>query len=305
MSYCNFVEHSIERVPQEKLWQHIEKCGRVCYKSEDKMTDESAQKFIDNLRKREHNSVLEHGTIYLIVPRPVDNSEFGMELYLNLIEHYKHNHWSRIHIEPDKVYITTNFRVLVENGWEDDLVFRVEEPTEYHRKRVTFKFVHDVGIARDSNRHRAHSISEESTRFINYNRKGVTFTASPFTPEECADWDDTRTPMVFENMWFGTHDDEITDLDVWLFSCYTSTYCYNKLINLGWSPQMARRALNFGVKTETYYTAFVDDWVEYIRKREHAHPDLKALVRQMIELLKHEIPEDVYLKYSQLYKECI
>ena len=31
----------------------IEKCGRVCYKSEDKITEDSAEKFVANIIKRD------------------------------------------------------------------------------------------------------------------------------------------------------------------------------------------------------------------------------------------------------------
>lgn len=279
MSYMNFVDMSIERIPQEDMMRHIEKCGRVCYKSEAKITPDSAKDFVEMLKNNEHGSVLEHGTVYLRIPYDIN--------FCDIINKYDSNHWSRVVVDTrtDAVYITTNYRVIADNKWEDDLQY-ICEPTRFHKKRVTFKFVHDIGIARDSNRHRAHSISEESTRFINYNKRGATFTASPFTAETCEAFDHQRIPLVFENMWMGEHEDEIIDLDVWMFSCATSTYCYNKLINLGWKPQMARRALNIGTKTETYYTAFVDDWYEYIRKREKAaHPDLIKLVDRMKVLL--------------------
>jgi thymidylate synthase (FAD) len=42
------------------ILQHIERCGRVCYKSEDKITPESAEPFVRGLIKRGHESVLEH-----------------------------------------------------------------------------------------------------------------------------------------------------------------------------------------------------------------------------------------------------
>ena len=41
----------------------IEEAGRVCYKSEDKITEESAEKFVKMVIDREHHSVLEHGTM--------------------------------------------------------------------------------------------------------------------------------------------------------------------------------------------------------------------------------------------------
>lgn len=43
-----------------KILEHIEKAGRVCYKSEDKISEKSAEKFIDNILKRGHESVIEH-----------------------------------------------------------------------------------------------------------------------------------------------------------------------------------------------------------------------------------------------------
>lgn len=44
----------------EAILKHIEQCGRVCYKSEDKITEDSAEKFIANIIKRGHEAVLEH-----------------------------------------------------------------------------------------------------------------------------------------------------------------------------------------------------------------------------------------------------
>ena len=46
----------------------IEKCSRVCYKSEDKITEDSYIKFVDNLIKNDHGRPLEFGTVYLTVP---------------------------------------------------------------------------------------------------------------------------------------------------------------------------------------------------------------------------------------------
>ena len=43
-----------------KILQKLERCGRVCYKSEDKITEGSAEKFIGMIHKSGHESVLEH-----------------------------------------------------------------------------------------------------------------------------------------------------------------------------------------------------------------------------------------------------
>ena len=45
------------------ILKHIELCGRVCYKSEDKITDTSAAAFVAGIIKRGHEAVLEHFNI--------------------------------------------------------------------------------------------------------------------------------------------------------------------------------------------------------------------------------------------------
>ena len=47
------------------MLKHIELCGRVCYKSEDKIKNDTAAIFVNGLIKSGHTSVLEHGTVYL------------------------------------------------------------------------------------------------------------------------------------------------------------------------------------------------------------------------------------------------
>lgn len=66
-----------------------------------------------------------------------------------------------------KAYITTNARVIFENGWEDDLKYMCE-PTEFHEKRVTVKFITSIIIVREILRHRHFSFLNESTRYCNY-----------------------------------------------------------------------------------------------------------------------------------------
>ena len=63
------VENKAEYLPQGEgfgeLYEHVEKCGRICYKSEDKITKDSAEKFVNSLKDNGHLSVLEHGTVYI------------------------------------------------------------------------------------------------------------------------------------------------------------------------------------------------------------------------------------------------
>lgn len=50
-------------ISEDDVLRHIEKCGRVCYKSEDKITEGSAKTFIKNILSRKHEAVMEHFNI--------------------------------------------------------------------------------------------------------------------------------------------------------------------------------------------------------------------------------------------------
>lgn len=53
----------IDAPNREQLYKKLELIGRTCYKSEDKITEESAEKFIRGLLKRGHESMIEHASI--------------------------------------------------------------------------------------------------------------------------------------------------------------------------------------------------------------------------------------------------
>ena len=51
------------RIDRDEILKHLEKCGRTCYKSEDKIEDGSADRFISGIVKRGHEAVIEHYNI--------------------------------------------------------------------------------------------------------------------------------------------------------------------------------------------------------------------------------------------------
>ena len=67
-----FIDSSYEIIEQKPkligVYEQIERAARVSYKSEDKITEGSAQRMVDTLIKNKHYACLEHGTIYLEVP---------------------------------------------------------------------------------------------------------------------------------------------------------------------------------------------------------------------------------------------
>lgn len=156
------IRPSVEIMEQEPgntgLFRHIERCGRTCYKSEDKITEDSAEKFVGMIINRGHTAMVEHGTVYLKFNNTMPNLH-------KLVSKYEQNEYSVLKYREFKEdvsnrgitytewYITTNYRVLLQNDWLDDLQYQCE-PTEYHEKRITAKFTCDMGIAREFCRHK-------------------------------------------------------------------------------------------------------------------------------------------------------
>ena len=62
----NIIKPSVEIIDMddyENIIHKIEKIGRVCYKSEENIRDDSAERFITNILKRGHESVIEHESV--------------------------------------------------------------------------------------------------------------------------------------------------------------------------------------------------------------------------------------------------
>lgn len=140
----------------EGMYKQIELAGRTCYKSENKIIKNSAKIFVDRMIKSGHGAMLEHGTVYL----KNENSCYGeLRKYSdNKYSTYKSVYIGKSECQDDtdyyySEYVTTNYRVLVENNWLDDLKY-ICEPTKHHEKRYTVRFVCDRGISHEFVRHK-------------------------------------------------------------------------------------------------------------------------------------------------------
>lgn len=138
------------------IYKAIERAGRICYLSGDKITEDSAKPFVDRMIKSGHGAMLEHGTVYL-------KRDSTKEDNLKWAERYLLSPYSRISygegshrvdgILHNTVYVTSNYRELIEQGWLDDLKYLCE-PTEHHERRVTVHFVCDRGVSHEFVRHK-------------------------------------------------------------------------------------------------------------------------------------------------------
>lgn len=273
------------------LLQHIERCGRTCYKSEDKITEESAPKFVDMLVKRGHTAMVEHGTVYLKYSITLEGS-------MNMANKYHFNKYSTITIgseplcggEPQEykdkfnghtyVYITTNYRVLLQNDWLDDLKYQCE-PTEHHVKRITVKFTCDRGVSHEFVRHRVFSFAQESTRYCNYSKdkfgKECTFIIPCWLGLPEGSVSSPEIPIFRER-----HGNVV---GIFLNNLYWAEANYFDLLEQGWIAQQARAVLPNSLKTELIMTGTIEQWEGFFKLRcaKDAHPQARELAVPLYE----------------------
>ena len=296
----------LEQLPGlEGLYKQIELAGRTCYRSTDKITENSAKEFVDRMIKSGHGAMLEHGTVYLTIPCFKDDSTNDVAL------HYINNKYSiikdnygtikNIHDFDRKAYVTTNLRVLVENGWLNDLKY-ICEPTEYHERRHTVKFTCDRGVSHEFVRHRTMSFAQESTRYCNYSKdkfgNEITCILPPWLSENdlpkgfgytSDEWGSLICEFYYEATEKGKSEGfNIEPVRNFVFALQTSEQLYFSLLKEGWKAQEARSVLPNALKTELVMTGFESDWKHFFELRcpGSAHPQARELAIPLQEKFK-------------------
>ena len=275
------------------IYKQIEWAGRHCYKSLDKITEDSAKYFVDRMIKSGHGAMLEHGTVYLKFYHDAED----------LADIYRYNPYSKVRHHGDSFYVTTNMRVIIEEHREHDLRF-ICEPTEYHEKRITVKFVTDQGILREFTRHRVFSFAVESTRYCNYSKdkfdNEITYILPPWMDEtslpsnisfHCSDdWGTVMCEHYYDFTEEGKKDWDTSDADIrdFLFALDSCEQMYLSLIKQGWTAQQARNILPLATKCDIIMTGFVSDWKHFFDLRALGttgapHPQAKEIAEPLMQ----------------------
>lgn len=248
----------------QDVYKDIERAARVSYKSEDKITEDSAEKMVQRLINMKHYSPLEFGTIYL------KTSDYY------IINKYIFNPYSKVEMSAGVGYITTNYRVIIEKNRIDDLQYMCE-PTEHHQKRTTVKFITNRAVSHELVRHRSMSFMQESQRYVAYDKdkfgKELTFIKPAWKQPE---WDEQANETVLMHLLFVSIEDT-----------------YMKLRALGLTPQQARTVLPNATKTELYMCGFDKDWEHFfdLRDKTNVDPQMYNLAHPLHEefnKIKHE-----------------
>ena len=253
----------------EGMYKAAELPGRICYCSQDKMAPGTAEKFCKGLKKSNHGAPLEHGTVYLKVLKHSD---------WNDLDKYRFNKYSKYTESTNYAYVTTNLRVLFENGWMDDLKYWCE-PTEYHEKRVEVRFTVDRFTGEEFLRHRAASFNRESTRYVLFTKEKFgggsikyiipVWMLDETTMKEIDDHKDLSiTDFCKQVIEREEGHDNMTDVLVWMFALKACEWSYCTLTNdFGWQAQQARTVLPCAISSPLIKTAFVSDWVHFFNLR--------------------------------------
>ena len=273
----------------DDIYKSIELAGRVSHKSEDKITETSAKDFVGRMLNMKHLATCEFGTVYLYID--YHNPSFG-----KIIDRYNNNEYSKCIIDtvfPNKAYISSNYRVLIENNWLDDLKYLCE-PTEYHQKRYTVKFILDRAIANEFVRHRKFSFLQESTRYCLYSSNKFNNELTFIIP--C--WFEEMNQGIIkfeEGLYKDTYCFQFTEgnkgksCSIWYNAMREAEEHYIELINLGWKAEEARNILPLSLKTELYMCGFAEDWKKFFELRSkkygvgNPHPQADELATPLYE----------------------
>ncbi len=308
---------------EDQALKLVELCGRTAYKSEDRITADSARSFVLTLKKLGHLSVLEHSNIALKVTRPAPpeggspsgNSTF---LWQDIVEALKErNAYHRViplaGRSAHDCIIAGNFR-----GWIETLTwfqanrgdygrffghhlhrffpnlfpvdetppsrwdFRVEMAEESEQMDMlrqdaasdlpvfVFKFICDRGITHEVVRHRVFSFTQESTRYVNYQNRGMVL----ILPEELQPFfDEAKGNLVLGH----------PVVSMWLARVQSLFEWYQADLERGLKPEIARDILPNLLKSEIFVSGRWSGWQHFIQLRDSkkAHPRIREIAREV------------------------
>lgn len=295
----------------EGIFKAAELPGRICYGSQDRIAEGTAEKFVNGLMKSNHGAPLEHGTVYLKAP-----SKYGLPS--NELNKYEHNPYSKYTEIDGYAYVTTNLRVLFENGWLSDLDNYLCEPTEYHERRYMVRFTVDRFTGEEFLRHRVASFNRESTRYVLFTKEkfgggSIKYIVPVWLLDRMEevnsykDW--TISDFCRDVIDAECGDCELaSDIFVWEFALKACEWSYCQLTDtFGWRAEQARTVLPCAINSPLIKTAFVSDWKHFFSLRAlgttgKPHPQAFELAQPLMEefIERGYIPADFDVEEKEL-----
>jgi thymidylate synthase (FAD) len=279
----------------------LEACGRVCYKSEDAITEESAIPFVTRIAAHGHNSMLELAVVsfevtchpdhvlellschpkFLVIDR-IDNGMLvtgSIRAFRELYKLHFHNQ-----LVNDLVFVlAAKEPYLFENIFDKDKALEKDPqvgikklslqevdalPTKLRLRHryVSVRFIVNRAVSHELVRHRLCSFLQESQRYCSYGQdkfdNQVTFIRPVFFPEESQEY--AR----------------------WVEAMELTESCYLKLLETA-SPQASRTVLPNSCKTEIIVYCNLSEWQHIFKQR--TAPAADPSMRQIMIPLQQEM----------------
>lgn len=292
-----------------QLMQQIERAGRTCYKSEEKITEASALPFVTMIMGRNHGSVLEHSNFLLRVPLEIyqqikeceDDGDEGMPCFLRCSRHQTfayisgslrsfrsfHHAFALSHPNLRCICGTLAFHYPSlfgdlpsldhPNNITIDLITDFTQLTRRDCLRhltATVKLVCDRGVSHEIVRNKQFiTFSQESTRYCAYQKGKFGSQITVIRPCEF----DEGTPQYIE----------------WMAAMTETERHYMKLTNdMQTRAEMARDVLPNSLKTEIVITANLWEWREIFKQRAApaAHPQMRQLMIPLKQEMEGQYP---------------
>lgn len=257
------------------LW--IEKAGRTCYRSEDKIVEGSGEKFVNNIIKRKHLSVIEHSNFVL-----KSNDEFVFPLaeaermMVKVPSNFLH-----LRMDHGHVYIGGNFRAWMEATNTPSIRDLFEHPlydgysiaTEHDDiprdlRTVTAECLTDRAVTHEFVRHRPCAFSQESQRYCSYKKH-----LEVILPQHYADIPTTKDSL------------QMQQYQTWVKACEYAENSYKELLRVGERAEQARSVLPNSTATKIVCTANAEEWdhIFAMRTSPAAYPAIRSLINPVKE----------------------
>lgn len=163
-----------------------------------------------------------------------------------------------------------------------EMICRRQHESVLEHSFISVKFIIDRGVSHELVRHRLCAFSQESTRYCDYSKKGITFIIPP--------WFDLSEGIYSVDYYYDSYDFQKDNCPLnieyksnkywWLLSLARSEEYYNELIENGQKPQEARSVLPNSLKTEIVCSANAREWLHILKLRcsKAAHPSMREIM---------------------------
>lgn len=268
----NIIEPSVELWKQgsgiQGMYDHIERCARICYRSENKGKVTSEQ-FVKALIKNRHFRCCEFGTVVLASPKNLYKKAIWWlrSVFNPWVKRDKKNHF----------YIT-NLRYIIEHypkNWEEQIANMVD--VDVNQYRPTIHWHVSRGIADEFRTHVMLSSLMESTRYVNYHRVGN---------DGMKNLNDKNNHMDFViPSWYNPNNNDGILERAWV----NVEERYSEMIEKGYKPQQAREVLSLSIATNLVQCGFRDAWDNFFNLRcdKAAHPDAIHIASKAIVMFNY------------------